>query len=243
MAPPALHPRGEMGTGLVTQLRVEDSGPCPVLWQTPIGPIWGRANDESLLEFLIAEQLIDGVYRHEPVAVEAGDVVLDIGGHLGTFTRHALYRGAKLVVAFEPEPTNIECFKRTFEQEMQDQRVVLIEAAAWDSDGTVHFLLEGTANTGTGQVIESGSLQVRAATIDGTIEHLGLDHVDFIKMDIEGSERNALAGARRTLARDAPRMALCIYHREDDRQVVPQLVLAAQPDYHIIESLNQAYFY
>ena len=52
-------------------------------------------------------------------------------------------------------------------------------------------------------------------------------------MDIEGAERRALAGARRTLARFGPRMAISSYHLRDDPAVIPAVVHQAQPRYHI----------
>jgi len=68
--------------------------------------------------------------------------------------------------------------------------------------------------------------------------------VDFIKMDIEGAERHALKGARRLLARDKPRLAICIYHAADDPDVVPRVVLEANGEYQTFtRSGFQAYFY
>ena len=89
----------------------------------------------------------------------------------------------------------------------------------------------------------AGSLVVPAVTIDETVEHLGLDRVDFVKMDIEGSERHALKGAHRTLSRFGPRMVLCIYHREDDPELIPQIVLEARPSYLVDTTRTQAHFY
>jgi len=63
------------------------------------------------------------------------------------------------------------------------------------------------------------------------VQELGLSKVDFIKMDIEGSERRALLGARQTIQRYHPRMAICVYHLPDDPVVIPLL----------IESFGQAY--
>jgi FkbM family methyltransferase len=51
--------------------------------------------------------------------VESGDVVIDVGGHLGTFTRFALDHGARQVVGLEPEPRNVACFRRTFDREIR----------------------------------------------------------------------------------------------------------------------------
>ncbi len=71
-------------------------------------------------------------------------------------------------------------------------------------------------------------------TIDDTVEALGLERVDFIKMDIEGAERQALRGARRTIARWKPSLSICAYHRPDDAEAIPAVVRNARPDYHVL---------
>ncbi len=70
--------------------------------------------------------------------------------------------------------------------------------------------------------------------LDDIVSGLHLDRVDFIKMDIEGSERHALRGAEQTLRRFKPRMAICVYHLPDDPKVIPQVVAQAQPAYRIM---------
>ena len=226
------------------RLKARDANkPCPYLWDTPWGDIWGRFEDEPLLETLATEQTVRSPYQNEVVAVREGAVVIDVGSHLGTFTRAALLSGAGQVVAFEPEPMNILCFKQTFEQEILEGRVTLVEAAAWDSsDITLNFGIALPGNTGTGSLIVGGELEVPAVTIDETVERLRLKSVDFIKMDIEGAERNALAGADETLRRFGPQMAICVYHRPDDPEVIPKVVHEARPDYRMVRRGGVAYF-
>jgi FkbM family methyltransferase len=190
--------------GFVTLRELDGTGPCPAFWKTPQGSIWGRFRDEELLEVLIRELLIGKSYEAGAAKIQRGDIVLDVGSHLGTFTQYALNKGARLVVAFEPEPTNIACFKKSFEKEIDEKKVILIEAAAWESETSLGFRLEEADNSGMGKITEAGDLVVSAVTIDETVERLGLDRVDFIKMDIEGSERHALAGALRTLSGFGP---------------------------------------
>jgi hypothetical protein len=85
---------------------------------------------------------------------------------------------------------------------------------------------------------------VRAVTLDALAAELELDRIDFIKMDIEGAERHALAGARGVLASHKPRLAICIYHAADDPDVVPQVVREANGAYDTFtRSGFQAYFY
>ena len=53
----------------------------------------------------------------------------------------------------------------------------------------------------------------------------------FIKMDIEGSEMNALKGAIKTIKRNHPLLAICIYHRNEDMLDIPEWILGLGLDY------------
>ena len=235
---------GGLVTGRVVYSRRELSGPCPVVFDTPLGEVHGRVVDDDLLENLVREQLDDEIYRHPEAHVSDGDVVVDGGAHLGTFVLDALRSGARLVVAFEPEPTNADCLRRTLREEIEQGRVILKQAALWHTPGQLRFEVEtGEHESARGKVAADGVVEVEAVTLDDVIDELGLDSVDFIKMDIEGAERDALAGSERTLKRFAPKMALCVYHRDDDPKVVPEVVYGIRPDYRSSRTDVQVYFY
>jgi Methyltransferase FkbM domain len=57
--------------------------------------------------------------------------------------------------------------------------------------------------------------------------------VSFLKMDIEGAEPDALMGARATLARHAPTLAVCLYHRREHLWQIPRIILDANPRYRL----------
>lgn len=221
------------------------TAPCPVLWQTPLGKFWGTEKDGRELDLLTLEQAVGDIYEQGAVSVRDSDVVLDVGAHLGTFSRIALQRGARLVVAVEPDPVNAACFQRTFEEEIAKGRVRLVQAAAWHSAGSLQFEIGNASQTGRVAGARSRStVTVRAVTLDDMIGELKLDRVDFIKMDIEGAERHALTGARRLLAALKPRLAICIYHAPDDPVAVPLVIREANATYQSFTRRGfQAYFY
>ena len=221
------------------------AAPCPVLWETPLGRFWGTERDGRELDLLTLEQAGGDIYEHGPVAVHDSDVVIDVGAHLGTFTRIALHRGARQVIALEPDPVNAACFSRTFADEIADGRVRLVEAAAWHSSGTLEFEVGGASQTGHVAASHAAkTVTVRAVTLDQAVEELKLGRVDFIKMDIEGAERHALTGARRLLAAHKPRLAICIYHAPDDPEVVPRVIHEANGSYQTLSRDGfQAYFH
>ena len=234
---------GPLVTGMVRLNRRAEEGPCPYVFDTPLGEFRGRLLDGWLLESLMREQLREKIYDHPRAAVQPGDIVLDAGGHIGTFTKFALWKGARRVVAFEPHPVNGACFKQNLEAEIREGRVVLIEAAVWNRSEPLTLEKVAGDNTGSYGVAAGGRTSVQAVTIDSTVAELGLDRIDFIKMDIEGSERQALEGARETLSTFAPRMAVCVYHRPHDPQEIPRIVKAARPTYKFQMDASQAYFF
>ena len=220
------------------------SGSCSTQWETPLGHFWGNADEGEHLAFLSDEELTGAVYNRPPVAVRQGDVVIDGGAHIGTFSRFAFNHGARKVIAFEPDPSNAECLKRNFEEELGDARMVLVQKALWDRSGVLN-LMHGT-HSGATKVSEATGLGeglVPATTIDDALAELKLDRVDFIKLDIEGAERHAMAGAARTLGRFGPRMVLCTYHLPGDAVKITETVLRLRPSYWVFATFEQAYFY
>ena len=74
-----------------------------------------------------------------------------------------------------------------------------------------------------------GNIHIASATLD---EMLGNIDIDFIKIDIEGSEESALLGATKLIERSRPIMAISLYHRQEDLWVIPELLYKLCPDYN-----------
>ncbi len=236
--------RVHLGLALAEPGEGDGDSPCPVEWRTLAGEFWGREADRWVIDFLIREQWVERIYHHPDAHVQPGDIVLDVGAHLGTFTRFALLHGASKVIAFEPEPTNVICFERTFADEIEDGRVELVAAAAWNESGTLQFdPPSGQPHTGMGRVSEGGLMVVPAVTIDSVVDELGIRRVDFVKMDIVGAERYALAGASRTIAEFAPRMVLSTSDQPDDPEVLPVIARESRPDYHTALRYRHVFVY
>jgi Methyltransferase FkbM domain len=83
-------------------------------------------------------------------------------------------------------------------------------------------------------------LEVPVTTVDRILRDLDLPGFDFMKFDIEGAERQALDGATEAL-RAKPRIAMAVYHLDDDIDVLPAKVLSANPQYQIECGMCLAY--
>jgi FkbM family methyltransferase len=137
------------------------------------------------------------------------------------------------VVAIEPDPVNLECLRRNFTREVAEGRVIIVPKGVWNQEQMITLFM-GAGNSGSNSMVmdqKKGEVQVPVTTVDRLVEQLQLPRVDFIKMDIEGAEREALKGSTRTLARDSPKLMLDSYHLPDDMQVLPVIIRKANARY------------
>jgi len=206
------------------------------LWDTPDGRYWIPKGNQFSLPFNLAEEQ-ENLYRLNDIGVHEGDIVLDCGASVGVFTRRALDAGADLVVAIEPAPLNLECLRRNFADEIEKGSVIVYPKGVWDQEDTLTLHIDPERAAAASFLHDEDGWQevenVPLTTIDLLADELGLPRVDFIKMDIEGSEPRAIRGARRTIARYQPRMAISTYHVADHPVIVPATVFSVGPDYRM----------
>jgi len=219
-----------------TKCRLVSSEDEVELWETPSGSYWIPRGDAASLFFLLAEEATDIYSGSGGVAVQKGDVVLDCGAHIGMVTRRALEAGASQVVAIEPGHEALACLRRNLAKEIADGRVVVCPKGVWDKEDRLQLTHYGQQTISDSFVSPASGGErywAQLTTIDRLVVDLKLAKVDFVKMDIEGAERNALRGARETMRRFRPRMSICVYHRPDDLEVIPQIALGAQPAFQM----------
>ncbi len=137
--------------------------------------------------------------------VKKGDVVLDIGAHIGYYT----LMFAKLVgkegkvYAFEPSPKNFSLLKKNVEINGHNN-VVLVQKAVSNASGKLKlYLCEG--NVGDNRIYDSHdgrqSVEIEAVRIDDYFKGSS-PTINYIKMDIQGAEAGAIQGMRDVLNRN-----------------------------------------
>ena len=103
-------------------------------------------------------------------------------------------------------------------------QIFVHHSALWDSTGS-GMVFSGTGLSG--KIGEQGSERIVTERIDD----LGLDRLDFIKLDIEGAERRCLEGARKTIEAYHPGLAVCAYHLQDDLLALSDFVRSLDRPY------------
>ena len=168
------------------------------------------------------------------VRVKEGDVVIDAGAWIGDFSAYAASKGAT-VYAFEPCDETYEWLQQT--SKLNGNLIVPVRLGLGDKNcrmGVSISEVQSLSNSLVADDTETGE-SVNVVTLDSFVEEHQLEHVDFIKSDIEGFERNLLMGARETLRKFAPKLAICTYHLPDDPIVLAQIIKDANPDYKIVQ--------
>jgi FkbM family methyltransferase len=164
---------------------------------------------------------------------ECGDIVLDLGACLAdTALAFAIAAGEKgQTYSFDPLPRHKIIFNENMQKNPSlSSRVTLVEKAVTQKSEE----LVGFSESGAGSRCDSsGLLKVKTVSVDDFVKAQGLSRVDFIKMDIEGSELAALRGSCDTLRRFCPKLAISIYHRPEDLYEIIEFVGSVEPRYQM----------
>ncbi len=140
-----------------------------------------------------------------PVCFAPGDIVVDIGAHIGSFAEAVLSRGCESVYCIEADSSNIEIAALNLKPHLENGCVQLVHGAAWRSDPNEDELrfdgyhpfpdsypgMGGILNTGNGSVIWPTGEPVAKVAFDEIIDLVtngGEKRVRLVKLDCEGSE-------------------------------------------------------
>jgi FkbM family methyltransferase len=186
-------------------------------------PIRLHATPLAAYNIFFAEQYSHRLSQRS-ISVQEGDTVLDLGACWGdsalSFSNMA--RSSGRVIAFEFLPQSLAIFEQNlgFNPSL-GERIRILRRAVWSRTGEkMYFADRGPATCVDPQPSEASSLEVETLSIDDLVNEDALS-VDFIKMDIEGAELEALRGAERTLRGQRPNLAISIYHRLQDYAEIP----------------------
>lgn len=163
---------------------------------------------------------------------ESNDIVISAGGFYG---ETAIWFADKIgpmgkVYSFEPSNENFIKLKKNIKINNLEDLIIPVKLGLWHEDTTLFFNQDKECSHCTDN---TGIDKIDVITIDSFVSINNLARVDFIKMDIERAEINALKGAINTIKRFRPKLAICAYHLADDIINIPELILSFVPEYKI----------
>ena len=227
----------EFKASIESTARVIEHDEADQLWRTPFGEYWFPAGAEvSRLANCIAEQQA-GIYTPNEPPMKTGDVILDCGANIGTFSKKCFQYHPKLVISVEPAPGNLNCLKRNLASEARSGRSVIVPTGLWSQEGKLVLSLDPQNPLRHSVVFDRGAhseVSINVRTIDSIVSELRLENLHFLKMDIEGAELEALEGARETIRKFRPTLSIAVEHGKDliaNARAVIDLVRGIRADY------------
>lgn len=156
--------------------------------------------------------------------IAEGDIVVDIGAHVGIFTVKAASK-AKTVIAIEPDPINYSLLVSNIERNnLKNVSTLNVAVSDFNGKARLHVGSASVFPTLTPELISlehharrkyDRYVMVKVRTLDELLKETDLSRVDFMKIDVEGAELQVLKGARETIKNNSKvYLALAAEHYE-----------------------------
>lgn len=191
---------------------------------------------ENVLNFRLSlnNRWIEKIYSDSPMyfdssvmTLQNNEVIVDGGGYIGdTYDVFQKEKGSCRKYYFcEPDHAN---FSRAYERLKHHMEIEFIPMGLWNETTRLNF---SSSHDGSSCLSDQGTLFVDVTSIDMLSD--ARYPVSFIKLDIEGAEKEALLGAKKTIRQYKPKLAICVYHKPMDIAELPILIKKLNPDYHL----------
>lgn len=153
-----------------------------------------------------------------------GETFVDVGGFDGYTTKEFIRQYPKYneILYFEPSKENLAKSKENLKN---NDNIKFYQIGLSSEKGALYFNSDGSSS----KISTEGQEVIQVDKLD----NIATNTITFIKMDIEGAELNALEGAKETILKHHPKLAICVYHKPDDIWKIPELILSIRKDYKI----------
>jgi FkbM family methyltransferase len=146
-----------------------------------------RTTDVAVCREILLNGQYDWDFSRSP------QVIVDVGANVGLASIfYANKYPSSRIVAIEPEPSNYEMLRRNV---APYPNIVSMQVALWKEERLLDVLDPGTGHTTfrMAEIDESGDVKsrqtIRGMTLGKLMADLGIHHIDLLKVDVEGSEK------------------------------------------------------
>lgn len=164
-------------------------------------------------------------YFPDFIHLTSNEVMIDAGSNRGDTVDSFISRTGgkfKKIHIFEPQQYCIEkCMERFYRYKNIEYHPKVLSSEC----GTVTFL----DDFGSGCKISTSGRDYPTVSIDHAVQ----DEVTFLKIDVEGAELAVLKGAKQIIKINKPKIAVCVYHKQQHFIEIPELLMEFRSDYKI----------
>lgn len=150
--------------------------------------------------------------------LKEGDIVVDGGAYLGAFTIYAAKKVGKngKVIAFEPDTLNYKNLHNNIKLNNLNN-VIILNKGLYSDNTTLKFSDTGSDSSflfleSKNHIDDPRIIEISVVKLDDELRKLNIKKIDFIKMDIEGAEIEAIKGCTYLLKNNKVNLAIASYH-------------------------------
>ena len=187
---------------------------------------WLTNDDSKILQ--LCDNYFLQYFDLDLIKIDKSEVFIDVGAYIGdTLVDYVKAFGAdsyKEIYCYEIVPKNIELIEKNIKL-FNLQNVFIKDKGVSNKNGIMYLPQDIVSSIIT--LAEKGEKEIETVKLDDDI----IKKVSFIKMDIEGSEEQALLGCRKLIKKYHPKLALAVYHNHKDLWKLPRIIDKFDPTY------------
>ena len=192
--------------------------------------LYGILNNWYRYDFQTLKECQENNYRDyfdlDIVHCDEDEVFVDLGAYTGDTILDYLreYNGKyKKIYAYEITDDSFKILKQTLETY---PNIEFRQKAVLDKNTTT-FIEKSIVGADVNKIVESGEISIEAVSLDSDIS----EKITAIKMDIEGSEEQALKGCKHHIQKEHPKLLLSVYHNHEDIWKIPKMIETIKSGY------------
>lgn len=188
-------------------------------------------NQQCMVE--IFSENTEQYFPTDIVRLDNKEVFIDAGACCGESSEVFIkltYAHYKSIHLFEPSERIVNVAQEIFNLE-DYKNVYFYKYGLYNENKKIGFIDEDII--GSSSVSEEDTCNsIEVVTLDSIFNN-SMEKPTFIKMDIEGAEKEAIHGAQQTILEGAPKLAICVYHEMEDLWEIPSMIMNIRDDYKI----------
>jgi FkbM family methyltransferase len=184
-------------------------------------------------------------YFPDMLKLSENEVFVDVGAYIGdtlfSFVEHTSGKFKK-IIAFEALKSQSEQLRQNINASNVDTGKIDIYGVGLDSECKEVLSTDNGSNSSSRIIGKTNTIPTKLVVFDDFLSEEERSQVTFVKMDIEGAEREALRGMAKTIASYHPKLAICIYHLPDDWWIIPSYIQQLYPAYRFFVRQHEVKF-
>lgn len=168
--------------------------------------------------------------------------IVDCGAYIGDSLEDFVknFKSVSSIVSFEPDMNNVNKLItniKNLKEKYTDTSFITYPMGVFSDNKILKFTNNEASSSS--HIDETSSVEISVVSLDKTL--IGMK-IDYIKMDVEGAEKEAILGSRTLINKYKPRLAICLYHKPEDLWELPLLIKQIEPSYDFYLRVHEDMF-